>query len=93
MNELLEVLRFQAPKFGAELARTAYQRGLAVTQKDGTTLPIPITATAVILDAAEIRRRSELADRKATFDAACAVRDAHYTPDGHRQFVTGQVTA
>ncbi|HYH99290.1 hypothetical protein [Hyalangium sp.] len=60
MNELLEVLRFQAPKFGAELAQTAYQRGLAVTREDGTTLPIPITATPVILDAAEIRRRSEL---------------------------------
>ncbi|WP_224245171.1 hypothetical protein [Hyalangium gracile] len=63
MNELLEVLRFQAPKFGAELAKTAYQRGLAVTQKDGTTIPIPVTATPVILDAAEIRRRSELAAR------------------------------
>jgi hypothetical protein len=61
VNELLEVLRFQAPKFGAELARLAYQRGLAVTQKDGSTRPIPITATAVILDAAEIRRRSEVA--------------------------------
>ncbi|MDY7224852.1 hypothetical protein [Hyalangium rubrum] len=63
MNELLEVLRFQAPKFGAELSRTAYQRGLAVTQKDGTTRPIPITATPVILDAAEIRRRAELATK------------------------------
>ncbi|HEX8700840.1 MAG TPA: hypothetical protein VF815_18490, partial [Myxococcaceae bacterium] len=63
MNELLEVLRFQAPKFGAELAQTAYQRGLAVTAPDGTTRPIPITATPVILDAAEIRRRSDLAAR------------------------------
>jgi hypothetical protein len=60
VNELLEVLRFQAPKFGAELARTAFQRGLAVTQKDGTQRPIPITATPVILEAAEIRRRAEL---------------------------------
>lgn len=75
MNELLEVLRFQAPKFGAELARTAYQRGLAVTQKDGTTRPIPITATPVILDAAEIRRRSELSARlsSATLKMADAV--------------------
>ncbi|HLL02730.1 MAG TPA: hypothetical protein VK539_19260 [Myxococcaceae bacterium] len=63
MNELLEVLRFQAPKFGAELAQTAYKRGLAVTAPDGTTRPIPITATPVILDAAEIRRRAELAAR------------------------------
>jgi hypothetical protein len=61
VNELLEVLRFQAPKFGAELAQTAYKRGLAVTAPDGTTRPIPITATPVILDAAEIRRRAELA--------------------------------
>jgi hypothetical protein len=66
VNELLEVLRFQAPKFGAELAQLAYQRGLAVTQKDGTTRPIPITATAVILDAAEIRRRSDLAAKLST---------------------------
>jgi len=63
VNELLEVLRFQAPKFGAELAQTAYKRGLAVTAPDGTTRPIPITATPVILDAAEIRRRAELAAR------------------------------
>jgi hypothetical protein len=66
VNELLEVLRFQAPKFGAELAQLAYQRGLAVTQKDGTTRPIPVTATAVILDAAEIRRRSDLAAKLST---------------------------
>ena len=58
MNELLEVLRRQAHHFGPELAHTAYKRGLAVTQKDGTTRPIPITATPVILDAAEIRRRA-----------------------------------
>ncbi|MBN1204816.1 MAG: hypothetical protein JXB05_07825 [Myxococcaceae bacterium] len=75
MNELLEVLRFQAPKFGAELARTAHGRGLAVTQKDGTTRPIPITATPVILDAAEIRRRAELAAKlsSATLKMADAV--------------------
>lgn len=66
MNELLEVLRFQAPKFGAELARTAFQRGLAVTKPDGTLQPIPITATPVILDAAEIRRRAELSARLAS---------------------------
>ncbi len=75
MNELLEVLRFQAPKFGAELAQTAYKRGLAVTAPDGTTRPIPITATPVILDAAEIRRRSELAAQlsSATLKMADAV--------------------
>ncbi|HEX5749293.1 MAG TPA: hypothetical protein VFZ09_23895 [Archangium sp.] len=60
MQELLEVLRRQAIHFGPELARTAYERGLAVTQKDGSTRPIPVTATPVILDAAEIRRRATL---------------------------------
>ncbi|WP_225412959.1 hypothetical protein [Stigmatella hybrida] len=63
MNELLEVLRHQAAHFGPELARTAFQRGLAVTKKDGTRQPIPITATPVILEAAEVRRRCELAAR------------------------------
>lgn len=60
MQELLEVLRRQAVHFGPELARTVYERGLAVTQKDGSTRPIPVTATPVILDAAEIRRRASL---------------------------------
>ncbi|HYO56057.1 hypothetical protein [Archangium sp.] len=60
MQELLEVLRRQAVHFGPELARTAYARGLAVTQKDGSTRPIPVTAPPVILDAAEIRRRATL---------------------------------
>ncbi|MDC0708504.1 hypothetical protein POL68_08490 [Stigmatella sp. ncwal1] len=66
MNELLEVLRRQGSHFGPELARTAFQRGLAVTKKDGTLQPIPITATPVILEAAEIRRRSELSARLAS---------------------------
>ena len=60
MQELLEVLRQQAVHFGPELARAAYARGLAVTQRDGTTRPIPVTATPVILDAEEIRRRATL---------------------------------
>lgn len=60
MQELLEVLRRQAVHFGPELARAVYARGLAVTQKDGTTRPIPVTATPVILDAEEIRRRAHL---------------------------------
>ncbi|MFY1825120.1 hypothetical protein ACN47A_04350 [Myxococcus fulvus] len=60
MQELIDVLRHQARHFAPELAQLAYKRGLAVTQSDGTTRPIPITATPVILDAAEIRRRAEL---------------------------------
>ncbi len=77
MHELLEVLRRQAFSFGPELARTAYQRGLAVTLKDGSTRPIPVTGTAVILDADEIKRRAQLAARlsSATVKMAGAVLD------------------
>lgn len=60
MRALLDVLRSQAVHFGPELARAAYARGLAVIQKDGAPRPIPLTATPVILEAAEIRRRANL---------------------------------
>ncbi len=60
MKELLEALRRDAKAFGPTLAKTAYQRGLAVTAKDGTTRPIPITATPVILELAELQRRAAL---------------------------------
>ncbi|MCE9667211.1 hypothetical protein LY474_05225 [Myxococcus stipitatus] len=63
MQEFIDVLRHQARHFAQELSQLAYKRGLAVTQQDGTTRPIPITATPVILDAAEIRRRAELSAR------------------------------
>jgi hypothetical protein len=60
-QELVDALRRDAPRFGAELARTAYQRGLAVTKKeDGSTRPIPVTATPVILDEDELARRQRL---------------------------------
>ncbi|MCP3101353.1 hypothetical protein LZ198_20985 [Myxococcus sp. K15C18031901] len=63
MQELIDVLKHQARHFAQELSQLAYKRGLAVTQLDGATRPIPITATPVILDAAEIRRRAELSAR------------------------------
>ncbi|MCP3142575.1 hypothetical protein [Pyxidicoccus xibeiensis] len=63
MQEFIDVLRSQARHIAPELAKVSYQRGLAVTQKDGATRPIPITATPVVLDAAEIRRRAELSAR------------------------------
>ncbi|GEL71938.1 hypothetical protein [Myxococcus virescens] len=63
MQEFIDALRSQARHIAPDLARIAYQRGLAVTRPDGTTHPIPITATPVVLDAAEIRRRSELSAR------------------------------
>jgi hypothetical protein len=66
VQELIDVLRSQARHIAPELAQLAYKRGLAVTQQDGTTRPIPITATPVVLDAAEIRRRAELSARLAS---------------------------
>ncbi|MBM7115244.1 hypothetical protein [Archangium primigenium] len=60
MHPFLDVLRQQAVHFGPGLARAAYARGLAVTQRDGTTRPIPVTATPVLLDAEEIHRRARL---------------------------------
>ncbi|MFO0599170.1 MAG: hypothetical protein U0228_27935 [Myxococcaceae bacterium] len=60
--DLTHALTWDAKRFGQELADTAYARGLAVTNKDdGTTKPIPITATPVIIDGAELKRRQDLA--------------------------------
>ncbi len=61
-DPLLEALRSAASHFGPELAHTAYERGLAVTDKTtGETKPIPITATPVVLPKAELQRRQTLA--------------------------------
>ncbi|WP_426751269.1 hypothetical protein [Myxococcus sp. Y35] len=72
MQEFIDVLRSQARHIAPDLARLAYQRGLAVTRPDGTTRPIPITATPVVLDAAEIRRRAELSARLSSATAKVA---------------------
>ncbi|MFZ5471275.1 MAG: hypothetical protein ACOZIN_17775 [Myxococcota bacterium] len=66
MQELLEALRRQARHFGPPLAKTAYQRGLAVTARDGSTRPIPVTATPVIIDGDELARRVELSGHLAS---------------------------
>jgi hypothetical protein len=77
VQEFIDAVRSQARHIAPELAQLAYKRGLAVTQKDGTTRPIPITATPVVLDAAEIRRRAELSARlsSATVKMARALLD------------------
>lgn len=63
-DELFNALTWDAKHFGQTLADTAYARGLAVTNKDdGSTKPIPITATPVIIDAEELARRQQLAQR------------------------------
>lgn len=60
--DLFHALTWDAKRFGQELADTAYARGLAVTNKDdGSTRPIPITATPVLIEADELKRRQGLA--------------------------------
>lgn len=74
--DLFDKLQWDAKRFGQELADTAYARGLAVTSKeDGSTKPIPITATPVIVDDAELKRRQGIAAQlaSATLKAARAV--------------------
>lgn len=60
-KELFDALTHDAKRFGPDLARIAYERGLAVTKPDGTTKPIQITATPVLIDEAELKRRQHLA--------------------------------
>ena len=72
---LESLLRARAASFGPELARLAAERGLAVTRKDGSTQPIPLTATPVVRDGAELRRRAALSAQvsSATFKVSRAV--------------------
>lgn len=75
-SELVDALTWDAKRFGQQLADTAYARGLAVTNKDdGSTKPIPITATPMIIDQEELSRRQQLAARiaSATLKMARAV--------------------
>lgn len=69
MKDLLEALEREAKRFGPTLARTAFDRGLAVTLADGGERPIPMTATPVVLGSDEIRRRCELS--RLLSSAAC----------------------
>lgn len=83
-SELFDALTWDAKHFGRELADTAYGRGLAVTSKDdGSTKPIPITATPVLLDAEELSRRQRLAAMisSATVKAAKAVLSSEHRRD------------
>jgi hypothetical protein len=62
MTELRAALERDASQFGPTLAKLAADRGLAVTKKeDGSIKPIPITATPVIIERAELVRRQRLA--------------------------------
>jgi len=66
VRELLEVLERDAASLGPPLARAAYAKGLAVTAPDGSTRPIPITLTPVLLEREEIRRRADSSARLAS---------------------------
>lgn len=62
MDELRAALERDASVFGPTLAQLAADRGLAVTKKeDGSIKPIPITATPVVIERAELIRRQRLA--------------------------------
>lgn len=62
MDELRAALERDASVFGPTLAQLAAERGLAVTKKeDGSIKPIPITATPVVIERAELVRRQRLA--------------------------------
>jgi hypothetical protein len=65
--DLFAALLHDAKHFGPALAQTAYERGLAVTNlDDGSTKPIPITATPVLIDPDELTRRRALAAQLAS---------------------------
>ena len=83
-DPLLEALRRAAKHFGPELAATAYDRGLAVTDKTtGQTKPIPITATPVVLPKAEVAAETVEELRRAGIRVLGAVlnRRRFYVPD------------
>ena len=58
---LRAALRREAPHVGPELFHTAAERGLCFTNPDGSTRPLPIAATPVVLPKAELDRRVALA--------------------------------
>lgn len=85
-SELIDALTWDAKRFGQELADTAYARGLAVTNKDdGSTKPIPITATPIIIDQEELARRQQLAARLAS--ATLKMARAVLKSEGRRDLV------
>ncbi len=60
MNALFDAIRRNADSLAPGLFREAYARGLAVTNADGSTRPIPVTATPIVIDDAELERRARL---------------------------------
>ncbi len=85
-SELFDALKWDARHFGQTLADTAYARGLAVTDKgDGSTRPIPITATPIIIEAEELARRQRLSQHLAS--ATLKMSRAVLASEGRRALV------
>ena len=77
-------LSAECPEFGPQLAKAAYARGLAVTSQDGSTQPIPIAATPIVVDAQELSRRQSLAAHLAS---ATLKLSSHLLSGAHGGFI------
>lgn len=62
VQTLIAALRRDAPHFGPELATRSVERGLAFTNLDGSTRPLSISATPVVLPESELANRLALAE-------------------------------
>jgi hypothetical protein len=71
-HPLLRLLAPQAERYARVLATRAYEAGLAVTQADGHTRPIPIGALPQIVDDADIEHRAAVAARLVAATARAA---------------------
>jgi hypothetical protein len=86
-TQLNHALSEAAPRFGGELARATAARGLAVTHPaDGSTRPIPITATPVIVEPDELRRRARIAE---LISRATVKMSRWALTSTHREFLLG----
>jgi hypothetical protein len=89
VHPLLEVLRREAVSLAPALARSAYASGLAVTAPDGSTRPIPITATPVIAQGSEIKQSVHLSAQL----SSAAVKMARCTLAGpERELLAGALS-
>ncbi len=83
---LLAALRRDSHHFGPELATLAAARGLAFTSPDGSTRPVPIGATPIVIAKPELDARIELA-RSLSSAAAKMARAVLRGPQAERLLV------
>src|SRR5215469_782449 len=55
VQELIRAIRARAKEFGPQLAAQAYSQGLTVTLPDGSTRPIPIAGTPIVVEVERAR--------------------------------------